>query len=96
MLPFLRYHEIYFYVFNIRKQKNIKIGLDSRIVADFPACCWVMTNGDPKGLIFVSHPHTNNGLFFLHTIKYRILCLTKRLPEVPEYDEMRHDTMTSF
>ena len=29
-------------------------------------------NGDPEGLIFLSHPHTNNGLFFLLTIKYSI------------------------
>ena len=33
----------------------------------------MMTNGDPEGRIFLSHPHTNNGLFFLLTIKYRIL-----------------------
>ena len=31
-----------------------------------------MKNGDPEGLIFLSHPHTNNGLFFLLTIKYSI------------------------
>ena len=53
----------------------------------------MMTNGDRKGRIFLSHPHTNNGFFFLLTIKYRILCLKKRLPEVPEYAEMRHDMM---
>ena len=29
--------------------------------------CQVMTNGDPKGQIFLSHPHTNNGFFFLLT-----------------------------
>ena len=27
----------------------------------------VMTNGDPGGWIFLSHPHTNNGFFFLRT-----------------------------
>ena len=27
--------------------------------------CRVMTNGDPEGRIFLSHPHTNNGFFFL-------------------------------
>ena len=29
-----------------------------------------MTNSDRKGQIFLSHPHTNNGLFFLRTTKY--------------------------
>ena len=36
--------------------------------------CWViMTNGDHKGRIFLSHPHRNIGFFFLHTTKYLIL-----------------------
>ena len=30
--------------------------------------CRVMTNGDREGRIFLSHPHTNNGFSFLHTI----------------------------
>ena len=34
--------------------------------------------------------HPNNGLFFLLTIKYRILRL-KKIKEVPEYAEMRYD-----
>ena len=29
----------------------------------------VMTNRDCEGRIFLSHPHTNNGFFFLFTIK---------------------------
>ena len=29
--------------------------------------CRVMTNADPEGWIFLSYPHTNNGLFFLLT-----------------------------
>ena len=29
--------------------------------------CRVMTNGVPEGWIFLSHPHTNNGFFFLLT-----------------------------
>ena len=32
----------------------------------------MMTNGDPEGQIFLSHPHTNNGFFFLLTTKYLI------------------------
>ena len=27
--------------------------------------CGVMTNGDHKGRIFLSHPHTNNRFFFI-------------------------------
>ena len=27
--------------------------------------CRVMRNGDREGRFFLSHPHTNNGLFFL-------------------------------
>ena len=30
----------------------------------------VITNGDTKGLIFLSHPHTNNWFFFLLTIDF--------------------------
>ena len=29
--------------------------------------CRVMTKGDHKGRIFLSHPHMNNGFFFLLT-----------------------------
>ena len=52
----------------------------------------MMTNGDSEEQIFLSHPHTNNGFYFLLTIKYCIFCfyalyfmLYKMLPEVPEY-----------
>ena len=34
--------------------------------------CRVITNGDQTGQIFLSHPHTNNKLFFLLTTKYLI------------------------
>ena len=57
--------------------------------------CRVMTNGIPEGQIFLSHPHTNDGFFFLLTIKYRILCL-KRVLEDPEYAEMRQGMVTSL
>ena len=44
--------------------------------------CRVMTNDDPKGHIFLSFPHMNNGFFFLlttviiprHFKKYGVLC----------------------
>ena len=32
-----------------------------------------MTIGDPEGRIFLSHPYTNDGYFFLLTSKYLIL-----------------------
>ena len=51
----------------------------------------MMANGDPKGRIFLSHPHPNNGFFFLLTIIYHIL-----IPEVPKYAEMGHFMMTSL
>ena len=38
---------------------------------------------------FLSNPHTNNGLFFLLTVKYCILCLKKSL-----YAEMQHDMIS--
>ena len=38
-----------------------------RIAVWHHEACRVMTNGDPEGQIFLSHPHTNNGFFFLLT-----------------------------
>ena len=48
-----------------------------------------MTNCDRQGWIFLSHPHTNNGFFFMLTTMHRIL-YEKRLPKYPEFAEMRH------
>ena len=52
----------------------------------------MLTNGDHEGRIFLSHPHTNNGLFFFLNTKYLILYEKdmKRLSENPEFAEMRH------
>ena len=49
--------------------------------------CRVMSNGDREGQIFLYHP-----FFFLLTTKYLILYwkYMKKLPENPEYAEMRH------
>ena len=66
-----------------------------RITVWHHRACRVMTNGDPEGQILISKPQTNNGLFFLLTIKYSILCFEKKLPVVTEYAEMRHDIMMS-
>ena len=51
----------------------------------------MMTNGDPEGRIFLSHPHANNGSFFLLTTWYHILYWKnmKRLPENPKFADMR-------
>ena len=38
----------------------------------------MMTNGDRKGRIVLSNPHTNNGFFFSLTIKYLFLYWKKR------------------
>ena len=51
----------------------------------------MMTNGDPKGRIFLSYPHTNNGFFFLLTT---VLLFENKLPEVPEYAKMQFHMMT--
>ena len=57
----------------------------------------MMTNCDHVGWVFLSHSQMINGLFFLLTIKCRILC-GKRPPEVPIYAEIHvgYDMMTSF
>ena len=53
----------------------------------------VMTNGDREGRIFLSHPHTNNGFSFLHTIIYMVFIFKKKkFAEASEYAGMRHIT----
>ena len=51
-----------------------------------------MKIGDHEGQIFLFHPHTNNGFFFLLSTKYCIYIVKtwKRLQKNPEYAEMRH------
>ena len=56
----------------------------------------MMTNGDPEAQIFLSYPHTNNGLFFLlltTVFIYFIYFFKKKLPEVPEYAKMQFHMM---
>ena len=55
-----------------------------------------MTNGDREGRIFLSHPHTNYGFYFLLILYIGKTC--KRFPENSEYAEMPHlcDMVTSF
>ena len=52
----------------------------------------MMPNGDPKGQIFLSYPHTNNGFFFLLATGFIYLFYNK-LPEVPEYAQMQYYMM---
>ena len=65
----------------------------------------MMTYGDPEGRIFLTYPHTNNGIFFLLTtvciyllinqfIYLFIYLLKKKLIEVPEYAKMQFHRMT--
>ena len=52
-----------------------------------------MPIGDQKGRIFLSHPHTNNGFFFLFTTKYHIslyFILEKYEKGFQEFAEIRH------
>ena len=70
-----------------------------RITDRHHEACRVMTNGDREGQIFLSHPHTNNGSFFLltkNTSFYTGKIWKKRLPENPEYAEMRHCDVVSL
>ena len=52
----------------------------------------MMTIGDREGQICLSHPQTHNEYFFLLPTKYLIVYNKdmKKLPEKPEFAEMRH------
>ena len=80
---------------NIRIYRECGGGIEKsvpRITDWHHEACRVMTISDCEGRIFLSHPHTNNGFFFLLTTEYLILYMTdmKRLPENPELTEMQH------
>ena len=51
---------------SVRVDLDLKKSVPSIVVWHHEACR-VMANGDPKGQIFLSYPHTNNGFFFLLT-----------------------------
>ena len=60
----------------IRIHHECEVGMEKyvpRITDWYHKACRVMTNGDDEGRIFLFHPHTSNGLFFLLTTKYFIL-----------------------
>ena len=88
---------------NIRIHHECEGGIEKcvpRITNWHHEACRVITIGDREGRIFLSHPHTNNGAFFLlTTLKYLIYISKtwKRLPENPEYAEMGHgDVIFNF
>ena len=54
----------------------------------------MMTNGDPKGKIFLSFPHMNNGFFFLLATGFIYLFILNKLAEVPQYAKMQFYMMT--
>ena len=59
--------------------------------------CRVMANGDREGRIFLSHPHTNNGFFFLLTTKYRHFVLENMKKGFQKIlNTLRCDMVTSF
>ena len=64
-----------------------------RITVWYHEACLEMTNGDPKGQIFLSYPHLNNGFFFLLTT---VILSKNKLLEVPVHAKIQFYIMTSF
>ena len=65
----------------IRIHNEYEDGIEKSVqrVADWHhEACRVMTNGDRERRIFLSHPHTNSGFFFLLTTNYSILLWKNR------------------
>ena len=63
-------HDICFRTYNIRLYHECEGRIERsvpRIAVWHHEACRVMTNGDPEGRIFVSYPHTKNGLLLLLT-----------------------------
>ena len=103
VLTFLGYNHLLFGLFeSIRIYHECEGGIE-KFVPGFTdwhhEACRVMTNGDRKGWIFLSHPHKNNG-FFLLTTKYLNLFwknMKKASSKNPEYAEMRQgDVILTF
>ena len=61
---------------------------------DHRLACRVMINCDPEGQIYLSHPYTNVGFFFLVTIKYGISIL-KRLINIKKEGKDQKSTQSS-
>ena len=58
-----------------------------------------MTNDDHERRIILSHPHTNNGFYFLLTIKY-LIYIEKKHEKRKDFQKilktLRWDMVTSF
>ena len=73
MQIFGQLHEILVLTSNIRIYHEYEGRIEKsvpRITDWHHEACGVMTNGDHKGQIFLSHLHTNNRFFFLLTTYY--------------------------
>ena len=67
-------------VCNIKIHHECESGIEKsvpRITDWHHEACRLMTNVDREGWIFLSHPHRNNGFFFLPTTKCLIFILEK-------------------
>ena len=79
-----------YFSWNIRIYDEYELGIEKsvpRITDWHHEACGVMTNGDPEGRIFLSHPHTIDGFYFLLPF-HTVFCVEKGLPEVHKYAEV--------
>ena len=95
-----KYQQIRIYNWYIRIYHECEGGIEKsvpRITDWHHEACRVMTNGDGEERIFLSHPHTNNGLFFSLTIKYLFLYWKKHEKDFQKIlNTLKCDTVTSF
>ena len=64
------------FLYIIRIYQVCDDGIEKSIPRDYQSALQgmrVMTIGDHKGRIFLSHPHTKDGFFLLYTIKLLVL-----------------------
>ena len=54
----------------------------------------MMLNSDSKGWISISHPNTTMDSYSCSPLKTAFSYFKTRLPEVPEYAEMRHTALS--
>ena len=85
---------------NIRTHHECEGGIEKyilRIVDWHHEACRVMTKGDHEGRIFLTHPHTNNVLFYLVTAKYLILYWKSMKKDFQKIlKSLKCDMVTSF
>ena len=69
----ISFNQLNFHTYTIRIYHKCESGIEKtipRIIIWHHKAFRVMTNSDPEGQIFLSHPHTNNRLLFLLAIKF--------------------------